>query len=105
MSEATIECWSPVAATARSFGANAFETEVETARWLVDLLAKLGRESDAYDAVGLVIPDVSGAPDATSGEVPAGPLEAGVSEDLVSDPVVENAVSAAEVARCRSAST
>lgn len=79
-------------------GANAFETEVETARWLVDLLAKLGRESDAYDAVGLVIPDVSGAPDATSDEVPAGPLEAGVSEDLVSDPAGEHAVSAAEVA-------
>lgn len=33
----------------------AFETEADTAAWLVDLLAKLGREEDAYDAVGLLV--------------------------------------------------
>ena len=45
---------------------------------LQDLLAKLGREDDAYDAVGLVIPEVprdaSGVDDDAD---PAGPLEPG----------------------------
>lgn len=67
-------------------GASALETEAETARWLMDLLGKLGREADAYDAVGLIIPHVPSAPDATSEEDPAGPLEAGVSESLAVDP-------------------
>ena len=40
-------------------GASALEAEAEIARWLIDLLGKLGRESDAYDAVGLVIPQVT----------------------------------------------
>lgn len=35
----------------------AFSDEPDTAAWLVDLLAKLGREDDAYDAVGLVVPE------------------------------------------------
>jgi hypothetical protein len=33
----------------------AFEDEPDTAAWLVDLLMKLGREPDAYDAVGLLV--------------------------------------------------
>ncbi len=67
-------------------GASALDTEPETARWLIDLLGKLGRESDAYDAVGLIIPHVPTAPDATSEEDPAGPLEAGATEGLVANP-------------------
>jgi hypothetical protein len=38
----------------------AFGLEPDTALWLIDLLAKLGREDDAYDAVGLVVPEWSG---------------------------------------------
>ena len=71
-------------------GANALDTEPEIARWLIDLLGKLGRESDAYDAVGLIIPHIPSAPDATSEEDPAGPLEAGATEALVANPVEED---------------
>ncbi len=68
-------------------GANALDAEPETARWLIDLLGKLGREADAYDAVGLVIPYVGAAePDTTTEDDPAGPLEPGVDEPLVADP-------------------
>jgi hypothetical protein len=35
----------------------AFESERDVADWLIDLLTKLGREDDAYDAVGLVVPN------------------------------------------------
>lgn len=35
----------------------AFTDEPDTAAWLLDLLAKLGREEDAYDAVALVVPE------------------------------------------------
>lgn len=35
----------------------AFENEPDVADWLIDLLAKLGREDDAYDAVGLLVPE------------------------------------------------
>lgn len=72
-------------------GASALETEAETARWLIDLLGKLGRESDAYDAVGLIIPHIPSAPDATSTEDPAGPLEAGATEALVANPSEQDA--------------
>ena len=41
-----------------SLSAIALETDKETAAWLVDLLIKLGREDDAYDAVALVLPDM-----------------------------------------------
>lgn len=59
-------------------GANALDDEPETARWLIDLLGKLGREADAYDAVGLIIQDVSTPlSDSTSEIDPAGPLEPG----------------------------
>lgn len=36
------------------------EEEPEKAKWLVDLLGKLGREDDAYHAVGLVVPEWRG---------------------------------------------
>ena len=38
-----------------SLSALALETEADTAEWLIDLLIKLGREDDAYDAVALVL--------------------------------------------------
>ncbi len=35
----------------------AFEEAPATAAWIIDLLGKLGREDDAYDAVALLVPD------------------------------------------------
>lgn len=46
----------------------AFAEEPDTAAWLLDLLAKLGREDDAYDAVALVVPEW------TELSEPAGPI-------------------------------
>lgn len=40
---------------------------VATAEWIIDLLGKLGREDDAYDAVALVIPDWSDGDQVGSG--------------------------------------
>lgn len=69
-----------------ALGAAALDSEPDSARWLIDLLGKLGREADAYDAVGLIIPIMtSDAPDSTSEEDPAGPLEAGVTESIHDD--------------------
>lgn len=42
-----------------SLSAIALETEADTAEWLIDLLIKLGREDDAYDAVALILPDLA----------------------------------------------
>ncbi|HWC22880.1 MAG TPA: hypothetical protein VG502_11320 [Flexivirga sp.] len=58
-------------------------TERDTALWLIDLLQKLGREDDAYDAVALVMPDLAGEQEPTGAEEPepAGPLEAGAVDD------------------------
>lgn len=39
-----------------SLRANAFTEAPRVADWILDLLAKLGREDDAYDAVALVVP-------------------------------------------------
>ncbi len=39
-----------------SLNANAFIEAPRVADWILDLLAKLGREDDAYDAVALVVP-------------------------------------------------
>lgn len=38
----------------------AWSDEPDTAAWLVDLLTKLGREEDAYGAVGLIVPEWGG---------------------------------------------
>lgn len=70
-----------------ALGSNALETEPEVVRWLIDLLGKLGRESDAYDAVGLIIPTVPSGLDTTSGEDPAGPLDPGVEVPYEIEPV------------------
>ena len=47
----------PLAALGFVYGlrSTVFEQEPETAEWLVDLLHKLGREDDAYHAVGLIV--------------------------------------------------
>lgn len=61
----------------------AFDQEPDVAAWLVDLLTKLGREEDAYDAVGMVVPE-------WGGEIPADD-DAGAAEDaapLTIEPVV-----------------
>ena len=79
-------------------GASALETEADIARWLMDLLAKLGREADAYDAVGLVIPHIPAAPDATSEEDPAGPLDAGAADPPVAEPAHGEAADDADLA-------
>ncbi len=42
-----------------ALSARAFEREPGTAERIVDLLIKLGREDDAYDAVALVVPDLA----------------------------------------------
>lgn len=63
--------------------ANAFITEKDRADWLVDLLAKLGREDDAYDAVALVVPTWTGGGVEDDGEDEADPLAVSESGDLV----------------------
>lgn len=62
-----------------SLSAIALETEADTAAWLIDLLIKLGREDDAYDAVALVVPDMPKTQEPTDPEpaAEAGPIEAG----------------------------
>ena len=62
-----------------ALSAVALETEPDIAAWLIDLLGKLGREEDAYDAVALVLPDLAAAdePADPAPEEPAGPIEAG----------------------------
>lgn len=68
-----------------SLSAIALETEADTAEWLIDLLIKLGREDDAYDAVALVLPDLkkSQEPVDPEPEDEAGPIEAGAIEESV----------------------
>lgn len=70
-----------------SLSAVALETEADTAAWLIDLLIKLGREDDAYDAVALVLPDLTKAQEPVDPEPEddAGPIEAGavLGEDLI----------------------
>lgn len=65
--------------------ANAFDTEKDRADWLVDLLAKLGREDDAYDAVALVVPSWTGGGVEDDGEEVSDPLEVSESGDVVDD--------------------
>lgn len=57
-----------------ALSADALLREPDTVEWLIDLLIKLGREDDAYDAVALLLPRV-GPPDevvAVSGEPSGG---------------------------------
>ena len=52
----------PLAALGFVFGlrSTAFDREPATARWITDLLEKLGREDDAYDAVCLLVLEYGG---------------------------------------------
>jgi hypothetical protein len=62
-----------------ALSALALSTEAEAAEWLIDLLIKLGREDDAYDAVALLLPDRAaspGGPDGQDGQATAGGLAA-----------------------------
>lgn len=55
-----------------------------TAEWIIDLLGKLGREDDAYDAVALIIPELPGdmTPSEDEGDDDENPLiAAGVESD------------------------
>ena len=77
-----------------ALNAIALVKERDIAIWLIDLLQKLGREDDAYDAVALIMPDLRGDQETAGTEEPdnAGPLEAGAVDDepaqleLVGDP-------------------
>ncbi len=50
-----------------ALSARAFRTEPDIAAWIVDLLIKLGREDDAYDAVALVVPELTPEQEAPAG--------------------------------------
>lgn len=75
-----------------ALSARAYEREPATAERIVDLLIKLGREDDAYDAVALVVPDL--APDqeapaaAGDGDDGAELEELGESDAGASEPVI-----------------
>jgi hypothetical protein len=53
-----------------SLNANAFVEAPRVADWILDLLAKLGREDDAYDAVALVVPRYPTRPKETAEKGP-----------------------------------
>jgi hypothetical protein len=78
----------------------AFTEEPDTAAWLVDLLSKLGREDDAYDAVGLLVLEYSDAGKADQGEPEeAAPLELEEALVAVEDDVPEVTASESEVSQ------
>jgi hypothetical protein len=56
-----------------------------TAERIVDLLIKLGREDDAYDAVALVVPDL--APEQEAGADAADPLDGDAAAEVSVLPV------------------
>src|SRR5690606_19453260 len=60
----------PQAALGFVYGLNStiLEKEPKKAAWLVDLLAKLGREEDAYDAVALLLMDFEQEPPTDSSD-------------------------------------
>ena len=70
-----------------ALNAIALSAEHDKAMWLIDLLQKLGREDDAYDAVALVMPDLVGDDEQAGTEEPdaAGPLDAGAIPDPAED--------------------
>ena len=79
-----------------SLSAIALHTESDITEWLIDLLIKLGREDDAYDAVALVLPDLTKGEEPTDPEpdVDAGPITAGtvpIGEPAAKDAINGNA--------------
>lgn len=73
----------------------AFEKEADTAAWLVDLLAKLGREDDAYDAVGLLVLEYADAAGAEQDE-PEEPAPMDIEPSLLAEWAPEPDVEASE---------
>lgn len=73
----------PLAALGFVFGlrSTAFESEPATARWIMDLLEKLGREDDAYDAVCLLVLEYGGEAVEIAAEEVSPLADAGVIED------------------------
>lgn len=83
-----------------SLGSLALVNEPAQAEWLMDLLAKLGREDDAYDAVGLIIPEIPrDAPPGDDMTAPAGPLDAGADVEPAHDSVSAIRVDMGELPR------
>jgi hypothetical protein len=69
-----------------SLSSTAFEpAHRRVADWIVDLLGKLGREDDAYDAVALIVPDATGPADEGEDEQPlvAAGVEPGPEDDAL----------------------
>lgn len=90
-----------------ALSATALQTEPDIAAWLIDLLGKLGREDDAYDAVALVLPESAGAPGATAladgtpadedeQAPPSGPLEPGIEPTDAREDPTEDAPDASD---------
>ena len=77
-----------------SLNANAFRDAPRVADWILDLLAKLGREDDAYDAVALVVPryPVSSSVDESVGPVDYFDAEAAMIEVELLPPPAQDAV-------------
>jgi len=102
----------PLAALGFAFGLrnDVFDKEPDTADWLLDLLAKLGREDDAYHATCVILmqygTDVTPPPD-TGGEdedrlAPAGLEEVRSNEDAPAEvSAVEIAVTLAQLPQVR----
>ncbi len=64
--------------------------EPDRAAWLIDLLGKLGREDDAYHAVGLVIPEWEGnAPPEDDDDVDAALLGSEPGDEMEEIPIVD----------------
>lgn len=75
-----------------SMRSTAYTEERRQFDWIVDLLIKLGREEDAYDACCLVVPEWAGAgPSDGGGDVeppaPIAPDDGDVEEDEAAEPV------------------
>lgn len=76
----------PQAALGFVYGLNHAAFEMKSSRvtdWIVDLLGKLGREDDAYDAVALIVPDWSDTGQVSSVVEPAGDDEPDGEKPLV----------------------
>jgi hypothetical protein len=72
----------------------AFVDETATAEWLIDLLIKMGQEDDAYDAVGLLVPEWGGEGDDDSDPDPTGSGEAIYQEDTAVPEIPDDVVQA-----------
>ncbi|MDQ0614046.1 hypothetical protein QF046_001687 [Microbacterium sp. W4I4] len=98
----------PLAALGFVFGlrSTAFDTEPATARWIADLLEKLGREDDAYDGVCLLVLEYGGElTDTDDNDSPALPVSGPVDDDVaaldVSQIEVDSALATLPVVRVR----